>query len=669
MFKKYSFLLVTPVLIFAATTTNPSTVERTNYTYDEFNTTSSGKTTNLKYFQYYDMMPDEISMPIFENMNMSSYSDKRLIVGYGMVDPAGKNCKVFLKQDTGFANDIKICLPWWRIERVYQKEQLTLQKLVSYFQSMPRPREPKLVNYCKNWQSSATYSGGIVTCTTYYDRFKSPECYDNPMQNACKVNNCGMYLEKECQLERVVTPDDSANKLWGANYQQGGVEPVTKVDAKVGLQTKQYSCPSGKIIPYTSCLEEQTALMYPYECKSDDPSTPRDDGEYKYCDSNSPTYDSSGNIVGFLGKCSDGRSVVCDVDTIAETKKVCTAPVYKTSTEDTAKSIQVTRQYKEKNIDIYSGQPDIYANDPSCVRANTVEEARDGVYTAKIQGSGNLDDDIYVLRHRPDGTHLKVYCNMQHAGSFGSKKLYNGENMQCIANNGSYSFDDTISIAASDIVSVQQATEDENSYHLQYLFARTHYRSSEVQIAGIVVTPATYTASFPKYPSYGGAFLQLWDNSLGSLGLMFPFAGAYEMYFYNNTNEEVAVAKLDITDFQSMGNGYIPLKLAEKVSFDQKGLVTTPCFDDPLVEWGGGVHGGKSNLRNESCSVPNDAFVKSKAVYKVVIKDLLTGQVTPIPLVYPLAYPNRVFASKLKIMEHRKYRCYDPFQLPAPPSN
>jgi len=91
----------------------------------------------------------------------------------------------------------------------------------------------------------------------------------------------------------------------------------------------------------------------------------------------------------------------------------------------------------------------------------------------------------------------------------------------------------------------------------------------------------------------------------------------------------------------------------------------TACLDDDFVEWGGGVYGGHGSKDNKSCSIPNDSYSKSHAVYTVIIKDLFTGVTTRVPLVYPIDYPNRIYISKLHVYEHRVYRCYKPFTVPS----
>lgn len=94
-----------------------------------------------------------------------------------------------------------------------------------------------------------------------------------------------------------------------------------------------------------------------------------------------------------------------------------------------------------------------------------------------------------------------------------------------------------------------------------------------------------------------------------------------------------------------------------------EGNRTNACRDDDLVDWGGGVWNSPNGSKGDmsGCSMSDDTYARANSAYNIVIKDLLTGQTTPIPLVYPLPYPNRIFISRLNVVENRKYRCYEPF--------
>jgi len=660
MKKTITLICCSAIMLFAADS-DILVNEREAWSFTNTNTMESGEPSNLKYFKFLDALPDEISMEVFSSKDLEQMKGKKIFIGYGVVDPEGKNCKKFPPSVTGMQNDITICLPWWRIERIYQKEYKNVNDLRQFFKTIPRPKPPITVNYCKTWKEGAVYPGGMVTCTTYYDKFISSDCYANPLQNKCFVDNCGQYLVDNCIYNGMSLPLDGHNKLQWAEVDTGYAPK--KVDAKVNLSTRQFACPAGKIIPHTECLDEVTAMMYPYTCKEDDPSTIVDDGEYKYCDEKKPAYDASGNIIGFIGKCSDGREVMCDINKLASSTRKCEDPVKITETETEDSSVTAIRGYELKTVDVISGEPDIYSTDPNCLRANTIEESREGKFTARVIGAGNLDDDIFVLAHKEGGDLEKIYCNQQHNGSHPHKTI-DGVYMSCIPNSGTYSFDKTIAIDSTSIVSVQQATEHD-AYGGYFFSGHTHFRSTDLKIENVLVAPSVVVSKFKYYPNHKNTYLKLGENGLGTLALLFPFSGAYQLYFYDKNGQEMASALIGQDDFEAMGDtGNMQLKLGKIMNIVVN--EDKACKEDDFVAWGGGVYGGRASRTGESCAGENTTYVKNHKVVRVLIKDLLTGQVTNVPLVYGLGYPNRVFISKLKLREKRKYRCYKPFPVEPP---
>lgn len=633
------------------------TVERKNWENNTTNTTITSAPTNLKYYKYFDVLPDEINYKIFDKQDLSNLAGKKLYVGYGVAMQSGRECKTFKKEDTGLATDTVICLPWWRIEREYKKKLVPSAATSSFLDTLRVQKPPMNVSYCKQWSDGKIYNGGIVTCTTYFDKNAGGDCWSNPEQQKCYVDNCGSDLKNRCKYldSSIGNKDTLPSSVFDPTM------TPTQQDTKIKLATHSFDCPSGPINDKVECVDEKNVIMSPYTCKEDDGATPKDDGEYIYCDESKPLFKPNGDIQSFQGKCSDGKVVECKVNSFKNVTKVCTQPIYETVVTNDLKSSDLVRTYFEKTVDVLSGEPDIYSGQANCLRANTIEEAREQQLYVKIVGDGSLDDDIYVLRHKTDGSHTKVYCNMQHAENRGSKKSYNGDTLQCIDNDGSYSFNQTVGIDTTDIVTVQQNSENENATGTPFLIGRNHYSSTEVVIDSIEVAPKTFANLFPAYPS-NSSHLRTWDNTNSTVSILFPFAGAYEIYFYNKNNEEVAVSTLDIEDFKQISqNAALQLKLGKTMKLAPGISDTTINREDMWAEWGGGVFGGKDSKTGAAANVPNDDYVKENAITNIIVKDLLTSAVVPIKLTYPLPYPNRVFISRLKVYEYRKYRCYNDF--------
>lgn len=668
-------LLGEQTLLFADA--NPNTEARTAWYFNETNTSTSGAPSNLKYFKYFDIIPDEITMKVFDNIDISDLKDKKLYVGYGVADPKQKECKIFLAADTGAPNDITVCLPWWRVEREYIPNNSPFQgsSTPDFIDSLRKNTKPPIVYHtCKKYASNKEYEGGKVTCTSYYDKLASESCWDNPKQSKCFVDNCGQNLKDNCTFLEAM--QGMKTTLDGAVITDSKIDQSS---TKVELVTYKYTCPAGALVEDSTCLDESTSVIYPYECKADDPGTTEDESEYTYCDEDKPVYDASGNVTGYKGTCKDGTTVFCKANSMTNKTTVCLEPVYQTQYNSKVIEANLKRSYTSHTVDVLSGEPDMYSVKDNCLRSNDVLDARDQTLYVRIVGDGYIDDDIYVLRHGSNGSHEKIYCNMQHAEDVGVKKSYDGDILQCIDNNGEYAFDKTVPIETTDIVTVQQNSENENTTGTPFAIGRNHYGSTKVTIDNVEVAPSTFKVDFPYYPGdatwrSGLGYLQTWDNTLSTFSILFPFAGAYELYFYNKYDQKVAKADIDMEDFKTISiNGNMQLKLGKNMTLassisddvkDDNGVVTEKKAnrDDDWVEWGGGVFGGHDSKTGEACLSPNDNYVKENAVTKVIIKDLLTGAIVPIPLVYPLPFPNRVFISKLKVYEKRKYRCYNDFE-------
>jgi len=656
------FYVYAPTLSYAQ---NPNTNEREGWFFNNTDTAQTGSPTNLKYFRVFELMPEEITMNIFKEQDLSHLSGKKLFVGYGMVDPKDGDCKVFKKEDTGYVNDLTVCLPWWRIEREYVADQTATgasmqDEILKEIRSNTRP--PMMYKTCKTWSDGKVYPGGKTTCTSYYDRLLGPSCWDNPKQAGCFVDNCGQNIKDFC------TYIDSAvgDKTTLETAAMDGTDVPQASSTKINLASHQYNCPAGPLVEEVKCLDEESAVIYPQKCNDD---------TYEYCDERRPTFDSNGNLISYEGTCTDGTPITCEANKFNNTTKICKVPLYETFTNTSIENATLTRDYTTVEVDVLSGEEDIYMAQDNCLRANTVQDARNQELHVKIMGDGYLDDDIYVLRHRENGSHSKIYCNMQHNENKNSRKNYNGDVLQCIDNDGNYAFNQTVPIEVTDIVTVQQNSENENQTGVPFALGRNHYGSTKLYIDGIEVAPSTFGSDFPYYPKNGG-WLRTWDNTTSTFSILFPFAGAYDIRFYNKYNQEVSKAILGIEDFKELSAGAsLQLKLGKTMQLapgitddieHEDGTITLGANrNDTWVEWGGGVFGGKNSVTGQSSDAPRDSYVKENAVYNVIVKDLITGAITPIPLVYPLPYPNRVFISKLKVYEKRKYRCYNEFSTPS----
>ena len=680
MFKKniILFLLFMPIISLQAETVS---VGRDAVFFHNRVVSSTSEPSQLQYYDFKNNLPDEVSINVFKDKDFSAFAGKHIFVGYGVVNPTGTDCKVFTPDVTGMENNITVCLPWWRIEREYlvsNNQEAPNTSFASFISTMQRPVVPRNVTVCNSWASSEELPGGIVTCTSYYDRTISQECYDNPRQPQCFKNNCGNWVLNNCtSLGRSIGYKNESLR----NVNTTGGDSFQRYESKVDLVTRQFSCPGGSFTNRANCLDEETVTMSPYECKPNDPSTPLDDSIMKYCDEDRPVRDvATGEITGFVGTCPAEASsnnqpfdVICPVNNSVHTTSTCVrrAPDVVNNNLNSVDKVY-SLDYTEKTVNVLSGEPDRFSSMDNCVRANTIDESREDRTYIKVEGNGSLDDDIYVILHHADDTHSVLYCNQQHNQNAGSKLNLPelGGEVQCIPNNGDYSFSDRYSIQKSDILSIQQATEDENGGATSFS-SRTSYSSSKVLMDGVEAVPEVYPGNFPHYPNHDG-YLNLWENTLGSLGLMFPYAGSYKLYFYTEDGRSMDTKTIGLADFEAIGShGFKQLFLAEDMdiapTLDDTNT-STLCLHDDFVDYGGGVYGGKASISGATCQSPStgNTYQINHAIKRVVIKDLISGTITTIPLVYPLGYPNRVFISKLKLYENRIYHCYKSAAISAP---
>lgn len=686
-------------VVFAASN-DPSVLARGTWSFNETNTSISSAPTNLKFFKSYDVLPDDITLPIVVKKDMSALRGKKIFVGYGVADPRGENCRTFDANLTSTGNAISVCLPWWRIEREYNVSTAT-NPINNFKDKIPLVYPPKVMNVCKKWKQPTFAQGGYVTCTSYYDKNKNSDCFSNPKQAQCFKDNCAADLKKNCDF--IGTEEGQTTTLKAAYSSGQGAAPQAD-DGKVGLKTHQFKCPDGNLTG-KQCIEDESVIMYPYECRAPNPSAGDRYGEYVYCDKSGPIYGGDGRIAGFTGKCKDGRAITCQVNNFAYTTKKCVNERNESysATELLKKDDMVN--YQDHEINVLSGAPDIYSDNPRCLRMNTVAQSRGSVLTMiSSNGQQEMDDDIYVLKHKPDASYEKIYCTTQHVNG-ATKVMPDGSSVACFnnGNDGKYAINNQqVELNSSDVVGIQQSTEYEDTFKTP-LYGRLGYGSSSLSIGNVVVLPETWGTSYRYMKTdYGwpiggaimngfivfqGGLLRTWDNATVNLALMFPYAGAYKLSFYDKNDNLLATSSLTYDDFKIMGSSYKQLKLGQKMQLANNmkdGNNTDACRDEDFVEWGGGVYGGRGSKCPDGSCTPcakpreiddtldnvdqTDDYVREHSAYKLLVKDLLTGIVTPIELIYPLPYPNRVFVSKLALYENRKYRCYDDFATASMPN-
>lgn len=287
---------------------------------------------------------------------------------------------------------IKICAPWWRIEREYKKETETTFYGVDVYK-INQADIPEQFTVCTKFDEVAIKNTleqpfRDVTCTSYYDSVIAEECLRNPMQNICFVDECNGYIKNACRLKEVVEPFKNYTKT---ETIQGGANIVSK--GKVGIKTHVYSCPPS-LPSLNSCLESSNVIIFPQECPSSDcegynkcvqDSSSIDEKnkcsdkhvcEKIYGNPDNVVYGPDGNLQYLKGKCSDGTELLFEPSIQSRNAKKCLEYEYYTIEEEVSQRCVLERPYNDYVVDTSLTEIDAYMNNPSCIRLNNISEAR-----------------------------------------------------------------------------------------------------------------------------------------------------------------------------------------------------------------------------------------------------------------------------------------------------
>lgn len=359
------------------------------------------KPSDRKVFGFYEYLSANYMIPLFEDQNYSSKANEQVHFGYGTGKYDSKSdCKDF------YVNGKlkRVCLPWWSIEREYDKKidksipdqsfQEALKKI--NIQKMVENLPGKLVNVCTKIDPAANslFNGGekIVNCTSYYNKFAGGDCYDNPLQRKCFYDGCLPKVKENCELQNTLG-FDSHLKSKVASIDVSDPSKLTNKleDSKIQLKSYTYKCPAIFGVEINKvCLKEEQVSMNPVDCSdtsslSSNQKFPSADLDikklrtnYVYCDTDKPIIDSAGNVTGFRGTCPISKKpIVCGINQVKTTTKTCAVPIFQSENYDDVSVQVMKRSCTDLSIDIASGQKDIYESDKSCLRINNAMDSRD----------------------------------------------------------------------------------------------------------------------------------------------------------------------------------------------------------------------------------------------------------------------------------------------------
>lgn len=305
----------------------------------------------------------------------------------------GGSIKCLVEVDSEeISRPVKICAPWWRIEREYKKDTETVFGGVDIYK-INQADIPDQFTVCTKYEKKAMNNTASqpyrdVTCTSYYDSVIAPECLKNPNQKICYVDECAGYIKNACRLKDTIEPYKNYTK---AETIQAATNIVQK--GKTGIRTHIYSCPPS-LPSLNSCQEQSSVIIFPKECPSSDCAG------YSQCIQNSASiaeknacsskhvcekiygnpdnveYDVDGRLKFLKNTCSDGTVLEFIPSIQRKDSKKCMEYEYYTIEEEVSQKCVLDRPFNDYTVDTSLTEIDIYMNNPNCVRMNNVKDAR-----------------------------------------------------------------------------------------------------------------------------------------------------------------------------------------------------------------------------------------------------------------------------------------------------
>lgn len=282
-----------------------------------------------------------------------------------------------------YTHPVKICAPWWSIERTYDRppESRYLVKSVDEngnpttvdIRKFNQADYPKRVSVCtKREAAPAGVAPGDkveVTCNSYYDITRSPKCQADPRQDLCFVNECRGAIINSC----VLTDTVDAPKGYGVDVvlDKNGVEQ--RVKRQLDVKMHKYSCDAYSAT--SPCIAREEVTMLPQPCPGThmDPNDPNSRPIRVY---GSEGHAADGSLEKLQGVCPDGSLVDVPVNVLARDTRVCLRYDWIETNTTWSEKCSLDRPYHDVTVSASLTEHDAYESDPDCVRLNNIEDAQ-----------------------------------------------------------------------------------------------------------------------------------------------------------------------------------------------------------------------------------------------------------------------------------------------------
>lgn len=285
---------------------------------------------------------------------------------------------------------VKICAPWWRVEREYMKEAQNDWGGVN-INRINQADIPEMMSVCTAYDANNTaYNNAVnsanrrVTCTTYYDATIAQGCMQDTLQPICKVNECAGYIQNACHKVEELTPLKDYTKT------QVVIDDVlTWIKGKDRIRTQVYDCPPSPP-SLNTCTEKSEVLIYPQECPGSQCSQLKSclytamEKEAKdlchttytcnkiYGNPDLPVLDASGKLTQLKGICPDGTELLFDLNIQNKIDKKCLEYEMYTTEKEVSQKCILERPYADYTVDVSLTADDVYMSNPDCIRLNNL---------------------------------------------------------------------------------------------------------------------------------------------------------------------------------------------------------------------------------------------------------------------------------------------------------
>jgi len=298
-----------------------------------------------------------------------------------------------------YLRPIKICLPWWRIERTWK-----INKDNDFFEFNNHKYDfsyakysldfPKKQYICTQYDEVSTLNlePYETTCLTYSSIDASPSCQEDIDQAICQVNECKGFIQDSC--EKIDSFDPF--KKYSYKYMQENGNFV-RIKDKQNIRYNVYKCPPARV-SNQHCLKQQNVEVFPVECpnsqcsdlvdclknenleKEECLSKYRCEKKYGQVDL-MPILTEDGSIMSLVDKCEDGTYVYPKVNILTTVKQQCLKYEIGYKVEEEIKKCTSQAIDQDIEIDASITDADKYAADERCIRINNIEEARPSIQT------------------------------------------------------------------------------------------------------------------------------------------------------------------------------------------------------------------------------------------------------------------------------------------------